>query len=651
MDPLPPAQRAASPHSAPARRHYRVATAVLAGLLAGCTVLPSSGPGNTSHSHHAAATLSSANDALFANRYTAAEGLYRQYTEQRPADALGHAWFALFLNYQQRYSEAKDEVGIAVRLAPHDAFAFAVDTRVTDWSAQGQANLRTAVGLGERAVKLGPKDVLAHVFLSEALADSGSTTRSSQELDDATALGPAEGFEKAEIERERANLAHDTGDKSAQLMHLKQAQALQPNWVERTRELAEYYFGADRLDLATDAFRKATAMDPSDAILRTTLGDVALLRQDVTLADDAYNAAHKLRPHETEIDIRLAVTTFAVHRDAAATEAVLRQALRDTPNNEQVGELLQGFLRYIKRDQSAASAIFVGSQSIEDSIAFRHSPPLTIDDQRTTRREAALATINTYRAKAHLTPVQLDDRIDEGATSHAYWWFFNIALPQVKDLGIHHEVSGTPGFTGVTMRERATSFGYPSASMSEDITHAGGPGAAIQEWIDSVYHRFPILRPDLNAVGFGDASAGPLPIEVLDMAYSSARGDPRATYPYPADGEAGVPTSFLGNELPDPVPPGAAYPTGYPITVNFYPYARVLVSAYALTAPSGAQIPLYVLQPSPSGTENAFSMLPRSPLQNSATYHVHVGGTIDGAGFAIDWSFTTEAAQQAATHG
>jgi hypothetical protein len=126
----------------------------------------------------------------------------------------------------------------------------------------------------------------------------------------------------------------------------------------------------------------------------------------------------------------------------------------------------------------------------------------------------------------------------------------------------------------------------------------------------------------------------------MDMGYTNSAGDARAIIPYPAAGQADVPAAFFGNELPDPVPKGGAYPTGYPVTINFNPYAHVVIGSYAISDASGAPVEAYVLQPTPAGTENVLSMLPKSPLKAKGVYHVHVAGTIDGGPFSQDYSFT-----------
>jgi Flp pilus assembly protein TadD len=622
-------------------RQRRLALALGAMMvLVGCTSGNGSKvvSGSPRNAQAAAGSVTQAQALLYTSQYSDAEAAFRQATRQYPWYADGHAALALFLNYQRRFSEAVGEVAQARSLDAVSAFAAAVDTRVHDWSAHGQDQLKAASAVGAEAVNVGPRSALTHAFYGETLADTGDIPNAIKELDAATALASTT-YERSEVERERANLALDSGDKAAQLTHLEAAQELQPGWAERTRELAEYYFVNDQSGRAVGLVRKAISMAPMDANLRLTLGAEALVRQDIGLADESYTAANDLRPHDAGVESTLAMTHFTLHHDFTEAEKLLRAAAADAPADLDIAGLLEGFLRYVKGDQKAAAAVTVGVPPREP-LNPRASFPADLADTRHQAEQQALSVLNATRATAGLAPVHVDNRISRGATAHAYWWLFNLSQPAVKGLGIHREIPGTPGFTGITMRDRSTLFGYPQASMAEDITHRGDPAAAIKDWVDSVYHRFPLMIPTLDAIGFGEATGGGVPIDVLDMGYKNGPGDPLQTVPYPAPGQADVPAVFLGNELPDPVPPGGKYPTGYPVTLNFNPMVDAVTSVAEVLDPAGKVVDSYVL-PATHAEENVLTILPRASLHKQTTYRVHVVGTIEGTPFTRAWSFTT----------
>ena len=627
--------------------HIRVAAPLLlAAILTSCNLpnLSSLRPSPTASSGGVAAgpVLAAAEAAFFGNKYSDAEKSYQAAVAEAPKSVEAHARYALFLNYNHRFPEATAQIGIATGLDKSSALAQAVNTRVHDWAAgSDQKALKEAAATGAEAVKVGPNSALAHTFYSETLADTGDPDKSKTELDAAAKLAQGE-YEKAEVERERGNLSNVTGDKTEALSHFKAARDIQPRWAERTRELAGFYFGTGQQDQGVSLLRQAIDMAPDDANLRLYLGGIALQQQNVPVAADALGAANRLKPHDAGVESTLAMTVFTLHHDVGEAEGLLRQATADAPTSVPIANLLYGFLRYIKHDDKGAADVKVGVLPGEPGSPLS-SATLSVDVNRALARQTALNTLNDYRAKAKLAPVRLDDRISAGAESHSYWWLFNLSLAESKGLGIHREVSGTPGFSGATMHDRAVHFGFPSNfGMAEVIDHEGTPSAAVSVWIDSVYHRFPLMSPLLDAVGFGESLGGGLPMETMDMSFKNEAGDPRFIVPYPAEGQTDAPLVFTGNELPDPVPGGYKSPTGYPITVNFNPYATIVVSSSTLKHATGADVPFYQLPPT-KAEENVLTILPKSPLKPKTTYQVHVSGTIGGGGFTKDWSFTTEA--------
>jgi hypothetical protein len=252
----------------------------------------------------------------------------------------------------------------------------------------------------------------------------------------------------------------------------------------------------------------------------------------------------------------------------------------------------------------------------------------------------ALAVVNATRHAAGLPPVRLDDRLAAAAVAHSFYWLFNQARPSQKGLGIHGETPGTPGFVGAGVYDRDNAFGWSDGPVGEDITHVGSPEGAVNDWVDSVYHRFPILRPDLRVIGYADASMLSLPIEDMEFGFSGLSPSPAAPVRYPGDGAVGVPANFVDNELPDPVPAGASRVTGYPVTVTFDRRSVVRMSSFTLTGPGGASVPLVAVQGPSEATENSAFLLPTSPLASGARYTAHIVAVVDGAAYVSTWSFT-----------
>jgi len=173
-----------------------------------------------------------------------------------------------------------------------------------------------------------------------------------------------------------------------------------------------------------------------------------------------------------------------------------------------------------------------------------------------------------------------------------------------------------------------------------DSTHRDTAVAGVTEWIDSVFHRIPILRADLTEAGYGDATLGPLAVQVLDMSYRSDVRNPGRIIVYPAADQTDVPPAFNGNEIPDPAP-NAAYPIGYPITATFDRSAAITIQSFQLVDATGQPVAGISLTPDNPEMENSFAFLASAPLHAQTQYTMTVAGTINGASFSRTWRFRT----------
>jgi len=584
-----------------------------------------------------AAAVAAADALFFSNRYAPAERAYATAGRDHPRDALVHAAYALFLNYRHdpmALSEAKR----AVALAPDSARAQAILCRVLDWNDQIDA----AVAAGRRAVSLSEREPLARLFLGEALSDRGDSAGAAAQLSAAALLAPsASVYQRAEVEREQANLAFDQGDTASQLTHLRAALAVQPDWVERASELAGAAFNAGDVDQARQAFDRALALAPDDVELLRGLAGAALLQSDYLTAARALRRALPLQPRDSVLLDLNAQVAMALDHDAATAEALLQRSLDARPDDAQAAAYLLNLARDVEHDQSRGRQEIASAVAGADDLVPR--PARTVPDPDATvaaHGQRALEAVNRVRASAGLAPVALDSRLSAAALSHSYYWLFNNASPAVAKLGIHRETAGTPGFTGVRAADRALAFDYSAGPVGEDITHRGSADAAVGDWVNSVYHRIPILRPDLRAIGYADAVLGPLPMEDMEFGFAPGGSPGAAPVAYPPDGADRVPTSFIDNELPDPVPAGGPRVTGYPVTVTFPSGAAVRVSSFTLSGPDGAALDAFLLAPS-ADTENSASLLPHASLRPGTRYTAQLRGTVGGRTYARAWSFTT----------
>ena len=480
---------------------------------------------------------------------------------------------------------------------------------------------------------------LARAFYGEALADVGRYDEAKTQLNKGADLAKkGSAYDRGEVERNWANYYRDQKDYPQALNHLKLAAGAQPNWVERLLELARFSIARQDLNAATDFLKRAATLSPDDAGLREELGDVALFAYNFAVAKSAYQAALQLQPRSA-LDLKM-LGEFAVAVDKDSTTAAKdeRAAIAAQPTDQEAGAFLVAVLRYLAKDETAAQQ--AATQTVAPGGA-NTAPAATfvdLDKAAVDRQAVALDTVNRYRRIAGLPPVTSSTVIHQSALAHAFYTFFNGALPSIQGLGIHKEEAAGQGYVGDNVLTRAQHFGYQIPSMGEVITHRTEPVGAVADWIDSVYHRFPMLRADLVELGYGDAYLGPLTVQVMDLSYREKTTG--RVILYPAANQTNVPIAFNGNEIPDPAP-NASYPIGYPVTATFDRNAKVTIGAFHFLDPSGTDLPGVTLRPSDPDMENSFAYLANVPLKAGTTYTADLTYTVNGRAGHTVWKFTT----------
>jgi uncharacterized protein YkwD len=251
--------------------------------------------------------------------------------------------------------------------------------------------------------------------------------------------------------------------------------------------------------------------------------------------------------------------------------------------------------------------------------------------------QRALARVNYYRALERVMPLSIDPAVERGASAHVSYYVLNQGNQTMAGMGLHDEVQGNPGFTGVDSDARAKAAGANDWYVDENVGLAGEPEATVDWFVNTVNHRLNLLHPSAVHLGYA-ASANP-PIDVFDIGFSGDRPAVALPSVYPADGQPGVPTSADLQETPDPAP-GAPRPLGYPITISFHVQDEVSFASSQLADPSGQPLQLYTLE---KKWLRSLALIPARPLQPGQTYVVQVSGMANGQPFSKSWSFTTGA--------
>lgn len=255
----------------------------------------------------------------------------------------------------------------------------------------------------------------------------------------------------------------------------------------------------------------------------------------------------------------------------------------------------------------------------------------------------AWTTLNELRVAAGAGCMNLVPALIKSAQSHCDYHAAN-ASNAMCIADAHGEVTSCSGFTGADAQSREVAAGYPRTLAYTEVatSYGNNPTAAVPSWIDTVWHRIPLLDPWTVDMGYGGAKG----CDVIDIGrgMSSAAASTVVVYPY--DGQTNVPPSFSGREGPAPPPPPSGWPSAYPVSV----YAqRIVVTEHVITK-DGDSTPLphlWLDSKSPevsAGLKGYFTntvFLYGAPLELNTKYRVKIVGTHSGGALNVEWTFTT----------
>ena len=238
---------------------------------------------------------------------------------------------------------------------------------------------------------------------------------------------------------------------------------------------------------------------------------------------------------------------------------------------------------------------------------------------------------NVLRAAVGAPAVRADDRVTTAAQRHAEYLARNDALG-------HDEVPGSPGFSGVFVRDRLAAQGLSDANASEVATSfSSGTDGVRSLWV-LPYHRLGLMHPQAVVAGWGHAEVSGRTITVGVIVYDFAAPAPdRVRAPAPDQRVAGT---YSGEEIPDVLPAGASRPVGYPIMLVYSGARAVDLRTARLTQVGGPDFAYHVV---PQLYERDYvAVIPAAPLAPGARYRVRLELTVAGAEVVEEWEFEAE---------
>lgn len=221
------------------------------------------------------------------------------------------------------------------------------------------------------------------------------------------------------------------------------------------------------------------------------------------------------------------------------------------------------------------------------------------------------------------------------AQNHCNYYSTNQGSSTCQASSPHAEVAGCPQFTGADPGTRIKAAGYTGNGWSECMAFLGDPAGAVKTFVDTVYHRTPVLSPWYRDMGYGSTSG----CDTIDFGPGTATAKTVTAF-YPYDGQTDVPLSFNGaQEGPTPPAPPSGWPSGYPVTL----YGQgITVSVHQIMVDGTSTVLAHEWLDGDSDLGPSAKVLyTDAPLSPTTTYRVIIDGTTAAATVHFEWTFTT----------
>jgi uncharacterized protein YkwD len=265
------------------------------------------------------------------------------------------------------------------------------------------------------------------------------------------------------------------------------------------------------------------------------------------------------------------------------------------------------------------------------------APPASSTDAA----KVAFEAVNTLRLKTGAGCAVMVEALSKSSANHCAYYAAN-ADDDMCTADPHGEVESCMNFTGTGPGQRMKAAGYTgNGGGSEVMAFANDPQQAVDMWINSVWHRIPLLDPWTAEFGYGAAEG----CDVIDLGRGTPAPDDTVTV-YPYDGQIDVPTSFDGShEGPMPPAPSSGWPSGSPINV----YAKMLNATEHTLTKDGDATPIehvWLTSADSNFLRSGAMIYSNMPFTAMTKYRVKVVGTAQGGPINLEWTFTTGTASR-----
>ncbi len=266
--------------------------------------------------------------------------------------------------------------------------------------------------------------------------------------------------------------------------------------------------------------------------------------------------------------------------------------------------------------------------------------------------------INNFRAANGLGPLNQNSKLDASAAAHVIYCSQNTPSDT--------ETTGAPGFTGVTVQDRAVAQGYAGVTgevLATDYLSGSADApfgaTAANGYLGTVYHRAVLLNQQMTDIGIGFSQFNTTlvgqpavqRINVVNVGYSGQGQNNASAYVgvYPASGMTSVPLHAIIEE-PNPFPSLTSQDqlntnTAFPISIAVASGQTLTVTSFTVTAAGQtSSMPSTLITSTDvnlASSPNVAFLVANQAYTANTTYNVAFSGSANGTAVTKSWSFTT----------
>lgn len=257
--------------------------------------------------------------------------------------------------------------------------------------------------------------------------------------------------------------------------------------------------------------------------------------------------------------------------------------------------------------------------------------------QDTAQINQALRVLNQFRKSTGLKPVKLNAELSRGCFNHARYVAMNKDNEIVQQMSPHYENDLMP---------YATPDGK-SAGLESCIAYTE-PVNSMNEFMNTFYHRMPLIDPNTTDVGIGYYTNGNYTVCCVDMRSAwQWNNDTVNLVVYPPVNGTNIPTDFLA-ERPNPIPDTIEQP-GFPITIQIFGRQQITEVKAVLKDQKGQAVSCVLSTPELPLTsfpqDDMVCIIPVNLLTPGTSYTVYFNCLLNGVPFRKQWKFSTQAVE------